>query len=310
MARSTREREAEPAKRRWPFWLIFIGVALVAGAYILGGSDERPRGVSVALPPASVTPIAPIAQAAAPGSVAAWLKNAVLAPDAAGKARIAIVIDDLGLDRARSTRAASLPGPLTLSFLAYAGNLPQQTEAARHAGHELLVHVPMEPVNAAISTIAAGEQAPLTPDEIQRRLRWDLDRFPGYVGIDDPMGGKSPADAAAMRATMAELKSRGLIFLDARANPDAAMPQVAREAGVPYVARDTFLDSETAPASDIDERLSGLERIALQRFTAIAIVHPHDATLAALARWLPTLPKKGIVLVPLSDIVRARVNAS
>jgi hypothetical protein len=310
MARSTREQEAEPAKRRWPFWLIFIGVALAAGAYILGGSDERLRSVSVALPPASVTPIAPIAQVAAPGSIAAWLKNAVPAPDAAGNARIAIVIDDLGLDRARSTHAVSLTGPLTLSFLAYAGNLPQQTEAARHAGHELLVHVPMEPVNVAISTIAAGEQAPLTPDEIQRRLRWDLDRFPGYVGIDDPMGGKLLADAAAMRATMAELKSRGLVFLDARANPDAAMPQAARVASVPYVARDAFLDSESAPASDSDERLAGLERIALQRFAAIAIAHPHDATLAALARWLPTLPKKGIVLVPLSDIVRARVNAS
>jgi hypothetical protein len=307
VARQARERDEQPAKRRWPFWLIFIGIALVAGAYILGAPDRRSPSVAVALPP---VPLAPVVQVAAPGAVAAWLKNAVPAPASPAKARIAIVIDDLGLDRARTALAVALPGPLTLSFLAYAGNLPQQTDAARRAGHELLVHVPMEPVNAALATVAAGAPEALTSDEMQRRLRWDLDRFPGYIGIDDPMGGKSPADATAMRATMAELKSRGIVFLDARANPDAAMPQAAREAGVPYVARDVFLDSETAPAADIDERLAGLERVALQRLTAIAIAHPHDATLAALTRWLLTLPKKGIVLVPLSDIVKARVNTA
>ena len=35
------------------------------------------------------------------------------------KARIAIVIDDLGIDRPRTARAIQLPGPLTLSFLTY-----------------------------------------------------------------------------------------------------------------------------------------------------------------------------------------------
>lgn len=39
------------------------------------------------------------------------------------KPLIAIVIDDMGLDRVRSQRALEMAGPLTLSFLTYATNL-------------------------------------------------------------------------------------------------------------------------------------------------------------------------------------------
>ena len=80
----------------------------------------------------------------------AWLRFAVASPPVAqGHARIAIVIDDLGLDRKRTEQTIALKGPLTLSFLAYANDLPHLTEAARQAGHELLVHVPMEPMSHA-----------------------------------------------------------------------------------------------------------------------------------------------------------------
>jgi polysaccharide deacetylase 2 family uncharacterized protein YibQ len=50
--------------------------------------------------------------------------------DAAGRPRIALIIDDFGVDKKRSWRTIALKGPLTLSFRAYASDLPQ---AARRA---------------------------------------------------------------------------------------------------------------------------------------------------------------------------------
>ena len=44
---------------------------------------------------------------------------------------VAIVLDDLGLDRKRTERAIGLPGPLTLSFMTYAEELPRQTYGIR-----------------------------------------------------------------------------------------------------------------------------------------------------------------------------------
>jgi uncharacterized protein len=51
------------------------------------------------------------------------------------------------------------------------------------------------------------------------------------------------------------------------------------------------------------------EAVARRKGTAIAIGHPHDATLAALSQWIVGLARSGFVLVPLTDVVRARAAA-
>jgi uncharacterized protein len=48
--------------------------------------------------------------------------------------------------------------------------------------------------------------------------------------------------------------------------------------------------------------------VARQHGSAIAIGHPHDATIAALKAWLPLLGEKGFVLVPVSAVVRHRMT--
>jgi hypothetical protein len=57
---------------------------------------------------------------------------------------IAVVIDDVGLDRSRSRRATALLAPATIALMAYADDGRDQAAHARRAGHELIVHLPME----------------------------------------------------------------------------------------------------------------------------------------------------------------------
>jgi len=71
---------------------------------------------------------------------------------------------------------------------------------------------------------------------------------------------------------------------------------------VPAVTRNVFLDDELTPNA-IAARLVDLEQAARRKGAAVAIGHAHDATLAALAAWLPTLAAKQLVLVPLSAVV-------
>ncbi|MGO8915317.1 MAG: divergent polysaccharide deacetylase family protein, partial [Stellaceae bacterium] len=236
----------------------------------------------------------------------AWLRFAVPAPVSEGRPRIAIVIDDVGLDKKRSERAITLPGPLTLSFLPYASDLPRLTEAAHRAGHELLVHVPMEPISRAEDMGPNGLAVNLGADEVLRRLRWDLDRFDGYVGINNHMGSRFTSDAASMTPVMEELKARGLLFLDSRTIGSSTGIELARRLGVPHAARDVFLDNEiTAPA--IAAQLAEVEQLARHHGSAIAIGHPHDVTLDQLTAWLASLRGKGFVLVPLSAIVKEQM---
>lgn len=240
----------------------------------------------------------------------AWLRFATAAPgDIRDKPRVAIVIDDLGPDRSRTARVVALAPAVTLSFLAYSDGLPRLTEAARRAGHEMIVHVPMEPVNTKLDMGPNGLATSQPKEEVLRRLNWDLGRFEGYVGINNHMGSRFTGDAQAMGWVMDELKARGLLFLDSRTIATTIAARAAAADGVPFAERDVFLDDEQT-ASAVDQQLKELEAIATKKGTAIAIGHPHDATIVALTGWIASLPQKNIVLVPLTEVVKARLGLS
>ena len=235
----------------------------------------------------------------------AWLRFAAPASPSGNRPLVAIVLDDLGLDRVRTAAAIRLPGPVTLSFMTYASDLAEQTEAAHRAGHELLLHVPMEAVDRHEDPGPHALYTALSREEILDRLRWGLGRFDGYVGINNHMGSKFTADRSAMTPVIEELRARGLVFLDSRTTARSVAFDLAAADGVPHAARDVFLDDDLAPAA-ISRQLGEVEGVARRRGSAIAIGHAHDTTLAALRAWLPSLAGKGLVLVPLSAVVRNR----
>ncbi|WP_162912930.1 divergent polysaccharide deacetylase family protein [Rhodospirillaceae bacterium SYSU D60014] len=222
---------------------------------------------------------------------------------------IAIVIDDLGLNRINAKRVIALPGPLTLAFMTYAKDLDRQTRAARAAGHELIVHLPMEPLGDRFDSGPNTLEVDLPPDELLRRLRWGLTRFGGYVGINNHMGSRFTGWDTGMALVLEELRARGLLFLDSRTIGNSVAKQVAQTVGVPYAGRDVFLDNESS-AEAVRERLAETETIARRYGFAVAIGHPHDGTIEALSGWLPTLAERGYVLVPISGIVRRNLAAS
>jgi polysaccharide deacetylase 2 family uncharacterized protein YibQ len=239
----------------------------------------------------------------------AWLRFAVPAPAAGNRPLVAVVIDDLGLDRRRTAAVIALPGPLTLSFMTYAQGLPGQAEAGRRAGDELLLHVPMEPIDHGENPGPHALLVGMSADGILAQLRWGLDRFTGFVGVNNHMGSKFTADARGMAVVMAELHRRGLIFLDSKTTAVSAGMREAAANGVPHAARDVFLDDDLSSAA-IDRQLARVERVARQNGNVIAIGHGHDPTIAALRTWLPTLHERGFTLVPLSAVVRRRMTTA
>jgi polysaccharide deacetylase 2 family uncharacterized protein YibQ len=285
---------------------------LIACATLLIGTTigivAGKRGDSAAAPPVARGRIETAAPVAAPRAVPApptqpaWMRNAVVTVVPPGRIPVAIVIDDVGVDRPRSERAAGLPAPLTLAFLPYARHFEAQIAAAHARGHEILVHVPMQPVGAEDPGPDALTVA-LDATEIRKRLSAALDRAGPAVGINNHMGSRFTVDRDAMRPVLEELQARGLLFLDSRTAGGSVGPSLARTLAVPYATRDVFLDND-ATMTAVEARLAELEAVARRQGHGIAIGHPHDATLAALAAWLPTAASRGFALVPVSTIVR------
>jgi hypothetical protein len=177
---------------------------------------------------------------------------------------------------------------LTLAFMTYAPDVAAQAEAARARGHELLVHVPMQPEDARLTTGPNVLQPELPEGELKARIDWALSRFDGYVGINNHMGSRFTADPAGMEVLFDELRRRGLLFLDSRTTAHTVGEAMAARYGVPFVRRSVFLDNELT-ADAVWLQLARLEETARRTGAAVAIGHPHDATIAALAQWLPSL---------------------
>src|SRR3546814_4453989 len=99
--------------------------------------------------------------------------------------------------------------------MTYANELAAQSQAARAAGHELMLHMPMEPLD-----LPRNDPGPnallmkLDSAEIQRRLDWDLARFDGYVGVNNHMGSRFTRDKDRMAEVMAALRKRQVFWLD------------------------------------------------------------------------------------------------
>ncbi|MFZ5608885.1 MAG: divergent polysaccharide deacetylase family protein [Pseudomonadota bacterium] len=219
--------------------------------------------------------------------------------------RIAIVIDDLGNDPGLARQAIALPAPVTLALLPYGRQLPRLAREARAAGHELLVHLPMQPHDAASDPGPNVLETALEAAELDRRIAWNLSRFDGFVGINNHMGSRFTEDEPAMRLLFAALRARGLLFLDSRTTAQSVGAPLAAAMHVAYAERDIFLDNALAAAA-VAEQLALTEARARRFGNAIAIGHPHGVTLSQLASWLRALPAKGFVPVPVSQIVVER----
>src|SRR5262249_55820703 len=94
-------------------------------------------GFAAAAMPAAV-PARPVVR-----GTPAWRRCALPVAPAWGPG-VAIVLDDFGVDRVNAMRALALPGPLTVSIMPYARQPQALAEAARRAGHEVMLHMPME----------------------------------------------------------------------------------------------------------------------------------------------------------------------
>jgi len=241
-----------------------------------------------------------------PGETPLWLRNAVATALKDGRPMIAIVLDDVGVNRRGARQAIALPGPLTLAFMTYADGLEAMTAEARAAGHELMLHVPMQPQDEAIDPGPNVLRNDLPPGELQQRLAWGLARYDGYVGINNHMGSRFTASEEGMALVMRELKSRGLLFLDSLTAAESVAGRAAAEAGVPYALRDIFLDNEPDDPEAIRHQLTLLEQKAREQGYAVGIGHPHEGTVSALREWIPEMRARGFALVPISAVVRHR----
>lgn len=230
------------------------------------------------------------------------LLRAEVAAASAGRPRLAIVIDDLGNDRAQADSLFRLAYPLTISVLPHETNSGEIAEEAHRRGYEVMLHLPMES-----SAGATGEAVELHPGmasaDVQKAFAAMLDTVPYAAGVNNHEGSLGTADQKLMDELMPLLHERNLFFIDSRTTAATVAETAARAAGVAAGRRNVFLDDEqTVPA--IRKQFDLAIRDAREIGSALAIGHPHPETLEVLNEMLPEAEREGVRLVFASDLAR------
>ncbi len=226
------------------------------------------------------------------------------AADAGLPPPVAIVIDDLGYRPRLDHAAIAVPGLESFAILPYTPLASALAERLHAAGKEVLLHLPMEARNHNELLGPGALRTTMTRGEFVATARAALDAFPRARGLNNHMGSLLTGDAERMAWLMDVVaERRELLFLDSRTTSHSAARKAARDAAVPFLARDIFLDNKRDERY-INARLDELVRHAELRGDAIAIGHPYPETLAVLARRLPRLDS--VRIVSLERLKRAR----
>lgn len=217
-----------------------------------------------------------------------------------GKPRVALVIGGLGLNE-KATRQAieQLPPEVTLSFVPYADGLQGWIDLARAAGHEVLLEAPMEPKDYPNNdpgpyTLMADGPA----QDTTQRLEWLLSRATGYFGVTNYLGSKFLQSPSAVGVFEADLRQRGLAFVD-----DGSGAGIG--GALPRASADRIVDDQLDGAA-IEAQLTALETEAARSGKAMGSGFAYPITLEEAAHWTSGLSARGFQLVPASALAARR----
>jgi len=228
------------------------------------------------------------------------------APHPQGGAELAIILDDLGHDRASADAVLALPFPVTISVLPH---LPLSSEVAEEAyrrGDQVMLHLPMESLSEGDPSEGTVSEAVelrigMSQGEVASTVDSMLETVPHAAGANNHQGSRATADPALMQALMPVLRQHGLFFIDSRTTAATVAFDSAESAGVRAASRKVFLD-DNATREAVMAQLDLAARDAQRDGSAIAIGHPHPGTIAALTEGVPALESRGFRVVFASDL--------
>jgi polysaccharide deacetylase 2 family uncharacterized protein YibQ len=217
--------------------------------------------------------------------------------------RVALLLAGIGLSDADSTAAVrTLPAGISLAISPYAPSPAALLTAVRRTGHEYLLSLPMEP--QGFPNNDPGPQALMTnlgEEENLVRLTHFLAHLGGYAGVTSAMGAlrgeRMEAMTEQLEPILTAIGGRGLYWVDTRTG-QGALP------GVWSRSIDLVVD-EPASAADLDARLNQLAQMAKDHGSALGLATaPRPVTIDRIAAWTVGLPARGVVLAPVSAVLR------
>lgn len=220
------------------------------------------------------------------------------------KALVGIIIDDFGYNFGDLEREIiRFPEPLTISIIPHLNFAGEAAREANMVGKEILIHMPMEPLQATFDVDDMVLLTEQTSGEWRIRIKKAMGKLPTAIGMNNHQGSKATMDRDMMNTVMDELKKAQLIFVDSNTSPRSVAFETAQRLRVPAAENNLFLDARD-DEEFIAAQFDRLAEIAREHGQAIGIGHVRKKTLQVLQEKLPDLKARGCEIVTISKLCK------
>ncbi len=225
-----------------------------------------------------------------------------VADDIKSRGMLVFVIDDVGHNTWQLEPFLALPFPITLAVLPGLPYTAKTAEMVKSAGKELILHQPMEAIDA-LDPGPGAIRTDMDDNSIRKVIRENFGQVPGAVGMNNHMGSKASSDVRVMSTVLDEVGSSGMYFLDSLTIADSVVQSVAALMRQSTWERTVFLDNTPDRVSMLRYIAEGA-KVAEKRGYAIMIGHVWSSELAqTLADLYPQLVDQGFSLSTISRIM-------
>lgn len=230
-----------------------------------------------------------------------------VATAAPGHGRLALVLFGFGDDPTRAQEFFVLPLAFAVALAPGAESSPELFRAARARGREVVLHLPLEPINFPQVNPGPGTiLVTMKPLKIAGMLRRYLDEAGPVAAVANNMGSLATQDLTVMKTVYQELKRRHLPFLHVAPAVGSVCKPLAADLGVEYDQPDALIEAEARKDNPkaldarwnevLEEARAGRHMVVMLRATPLT------------RKWLPgalaSTRLKDVGLVPLSSLLK------
>ncbi|WP_246246151.1 divergent polysaccharide deacetylase family protein [Paenibacillus lemnae] len=227
--------------------------------------------------------------------------------------KLAVIIDDFGNGQKGTDDMMQLPVRITVAVMPFLPTSRADAEKAHAAGHDVIIHMPMEPKQGRASWLGPGViKSTMKDAEIREVMEKAIQDVPYAVGVNNHMGSKVTGDERIMSVVLDVCREHGLFFIDSKTNYHSVTGKIAVQKGLPEVNNHIFLD-DVHTVSHVKKQLRLAADYAKKNKYCITIGHVGvfgERTAAGLKESIEELQREGIRFTSISELVMEQNNWS
>ncbi len=218
------------------------------------------------------------------------------------KPRIVFVIDDIGINKEFGHEALQLDKRVALAFLPYGKYTLYLSQLAKQKGHEVLVHMPMEPLNPKINPGPDALYLNADKSEISQKVIQNINNVYQPTGVNTHMGSKFSADQEYMRIVIDIIKQNDLYFMDSVTTKHTQGLMQAKRAGLVHLRRDVFLDNIKTDKA-IKKQMDVAKTKARKDGYAVIVAHPFTKSFTHIKNEIVSLEAQGFQVITIPQLL-------